>query len=445
MKRGEIMGKFRKRLVVAVANATSQCRTDRKKMVLSIVSLFLTVTVLISSTVCWYILMQATGDTGSISLRTDNGLRINDLGESLESAAKNSYLLPASSVDGRNIFFPSDGDSFSNQTSDMIFRTANAGDKNYSYIQYDFELMAEENYTGIYLDTSEDPDNSDKPCTYIGFKNGNEDWSNNSDLLRKSRAIRAAIYYEGIEDNKPIVFTTQQVAKETEAVSVIDNNDGSFLSTATQRAVPFRNYSYGQRQLAIMNKGEKRRFSLIIWLEGTLAECTDDLMGLEIDMNFKFTTSWENTEEIIFEDQTTNHAVETYLNAHHDCALVLYYDNPTHDINNYKFNLYKRETGSSGNPQWYCNIPGNAIADLEFRIVQLSDTNVPKAAVTDSGKTYLWNQTSQGVSTLNRVDATKYIADSVGATSYGHWYDGAIEDMGGGHDIDDGDINDDDW
>ena len=439
------MGRLQKRLVIAVANATAGFKADKKKMTLSIVSLLLTATVLISSTVCWYILQQAQGNTGAISLQTDNGLRVNDLGESLESAAKNSYLLPASSVDGRNLFFPTDGDSFSNQTSDMYFRTANAGDKNYSYIQYDFELMAEENYTSIYLDTSEKNDGSGKPYTYIGFKQGNEDWFSSNDLRTKSRAIRAALYYEGMENNKPIVFTTQQVSKETEAVSVIDNNDGSFLSTATQKAVPFRNYSYGQRQLAIMNKGEKRRFSLIIWLEGTLAECTDDLIGMEIDMNFKFTTSWENTEEIIFEDKTSGHAVEAYLNNHHNCALVLYYNDPNHNINYYKFNLYKREVSSTGNPQWYCNIPGNAVSSLEFRIVQLSNSSVPKDAVSDGTNSFVWNQTAQGQSTTNRIDATKYIADSVGATSYGHWYDGAIEDMGGGHDIDDGDIDDDDW
>lgn len=425
------MGRLQKRLVIAIANATAGFKADKRKMMLSIVSLLLSAAVLISSTVCWYALASASGNTNTITLKTDNGLRVNDLGESLNEIAKNAYLIPASSVDGRNIFFPADGESFSDQTSDMVFRTANTGDKNYSYLQYDFELSAEENYTGIYLDLDH---------TYVYFEGWDSSDSDvSSQALIDSRAIRAAIYYEGMDNNQPIVFTSQKSIKTTEAVDMIDTNDGSFLATATQTAVPFKDYSYGKRQLANMDKGEKRRFSLIVWLEGTVAECDNSLIGKQLDLNIRLTTSWDNTEKIVFEDQTNNQAVASAL-SNNSYILALYYDNEAHNINDYRFTLYEDESSTPSKHVWYCNIPGNAVSKLTFRVINL----VP--AEGSDGIVLEWTKTLSNKSTTNRVDSTKFIADNVNAKdSRGHWYDGAIEDSGTGHDIGDGDLDDNDW
>ena len=266
-------------------------------------------------------------------------------------------------------------------------------------------------------------------------------WNSSDEAVRNqaiedSHALRAAIYYEGIDDNTPIVFNTQKTVKTTAAVSQVDNNDGSFLGTATQTSVPFSDYSYGKRQLATMDKGEKRRFSLIIWLEGTTSECNDTLIGKKLDMNIRLTTSWENTEKILFEDNTVNKAIKNILDNNPGYALALFYDNEKHNIVDYRFNLYKDSSYTESDPVWYCNIPGNAVADLTFRIINLNASDLT-APVTVGGNVFEWDRSES--------KSTKYIADTVGPISYGHWYDGAIEDMGGGHDIDDGDINDDDW
>ena len=451
------MGKFSHRFVAAIVGNIGKLKFSRKKLLLSIVSLVLATVVLISSTVCWYMLMTANGEVSDTNLDIDNGLRINDLGESFKDIAEDSFIRPASSVDGRNIYFPADGESFSNQTANMIFRNANAGDKNDGYIQYDFDLTAEENYTSIYLDTLTD-EGADAPNTYVYFEGWNDDdkaqdndFEDAEEAKKYSNALRAAIYYEGMDDNKPIVFSPQKATRTTNAVKEIDSNDGSFLAVGTQTAYPFKNYSYGKRQLAIMDKGERRRFSLIIWLEGTDKFCEDKLAGRKIELSIKFTTSWENTDKIQFVD-THNHLIKNLLRDNQNYALALFYDDAHHGITNYRFNMYTdvAATITDDNDQnyprdvWYCNIPGTAASELRFRIINLSTFN---SSNPDASTIYKWefSDSAHTKDTLNRVDSTVYINDSSSLSSsiYGHWHDGDIEDYGGGHDI--GDIDDGDW
>ena len=66
------MGRLQKRLVVAIAKATANSKTNKKTMMLSIVSLVLIFAVLVTSTVCWYTLQQSSGETGIITLKTES-------------------------------------------------------------------------------------------------------------------------------------------------------------------------------------------------------------------------------------------------------------------------------------------------------------------------------------------------------------------------------------
>ncbi|MBQ5398994.1 MAG: hypothetical protein IIU14_06135 [Ruminococcus sp.] len=427
---------------------------SRKALIMSIVSLILAFLVLVSSTWCWFAIKTGEGHSGNIKLDLGNGLRVNDLGQTEEEVSDKSYLLPASSVDGRNLFFSSDG-SFTKKTENLTYRTANAGDRNYSYVQLDYDLTAEENYTNIYLDTKI-PEGNTKPRTYLYFKGWDSDtdahangFENRNQALQASKALRAAVWYEGIEDNKPIVFNTQSKITSTQAVSEIDRSTGEFILREKQTAYPFKEYSYGYRQIGKLDKGETRRFSILVWLEGTdETHCTSDrtdidLTGKKIDFSLAFTTSWENTERIYFEDRTTNSEVATFLAspANRNCSLVLNYNNPTHKINNYKFTMYKDSSDNSGHT-WYCDIPGIAYNDLSFKIINDTTGDV----------VYNWDKDTNGDDTLNRGDSTKYIAETLDANtgssnnSRGHWFDGEIEENGNGYDhgrIDDND--DDDW
>lgn len=421
------MGIFRNRLYKVFSKSVAKKNTSKKQLILSIVSLVLAAVILVSATYCWFALTKATGRGENINLTVGNGLRVNDIGDTTKQFSDKSFLLPCSSVDGRNLFFPTDGTDFSSETANMNFRSANSGDRNYDYVQLDFNLTAEANYTSIYLDKS----------TSLTIDVPNDATETYREEAQKAqKAIRAAIYYSGMES--PVVFTSQMNPTSVDAVKDIDRTTGRFLESSKQVAVPFKDYSYGKRQLAVLQQGETRPFSLIIWLEGTDGNCVSSAVMLkQLTLNLKFTTSWDNTVEIIFEDNTDSEdgvntkQVVDLLNANRAYSLVLDYTNTTHKISGMKFTMQKI-SGENGNYKWKCNIPDNAVNDLKFQILNGSGTPI-----------YEWTQTKNGGSTLNRGTAVTYFADTLNAmNSRGHWFDGDIEDHGEGRDEQ---IVDDDW
>lgn len=425
------MGKTRKGFKVWFDNTFVSKKTSKKKLVLSIVSLILSVVTLVSGTYCWFSLMKAEGKAQNVYLNVGKGLRVNDLGNSSQKFKDDSYLLPASSVDGRNLFFPTDGTDFSDQTTRMTFRSANAGDRNFDYVQLDFNLTAEANYTGIYLDKS----------TSLKIHVPNDaDATYREQAKKAEKALRTAIYYDGME--KPVVFTSQMNPKYVDAVDDIDRTTGRFIQSGNQVAYPFKNYSYGKKQLAMLNQGETRPFSLIIWLEGTDENCTStNVMLKQLELNLKFTTSWDNTVEINFKDQTAGSAVANMLESHPEYSLVLDYTDTAHKINNLKFTMQK--VTPNDYTQMKCNIPDIAVSDLTFQILDGAD---------DDNVVYQWNTSPSGGSTLSRGTATEYTADTLDTNttglsndSRGHWHDGDIEDHGEGHDDGGGISDDNDW
>lgn len=421
------MGKFRNMLSAGIAEAIKKRKSGKKQLLLSIVSLILALLILVTSTVCWFSLVKSKGTTDNVNLTVGNGLRVNDLGDTNQRFKDDSFLLPASSVDGRNLFFPTDGTDFSTETSRMTFRSANAGDRNYDYVQLDFNLTAEANYTSIYLDKS----------TSLKIEvpnNASDDYK--AEAAKAEKALRTAIYYEGMD--QPVVFTSQMNPCSVDAVKDIDCTTGRFLESSKQLAVPFKDYSYGKHQLAMLNQGETRPFSLIIWLEGTdETNCTStNVMLKQLVLNLKFTTSWDNTVDIIFDDTINNRGIKTILKNNPAYSLVLNYNNTVHKIDNMYFTMQKTDTDG----QWKCSIPDNAYNDLTFQIRDGANNN---AVV------YQWAKTTSGGSSMNRGTATVYYVDTLDETtgssndSRGHWHDGDIEDYGEGHDS--GIYDGDDW
>lgn len=429
------MGKFKKMLLAKAYNSASKKKISKKQLTLSVVSLILASMILISATYCWYALGKATGTAENVNLTVGNGLRVNDLGDTSMKFKDDSFLRPASSVDGRNLFFPADGTDFSTETSKMTFRSANAGDRNFDYVQLDFNLTAEANYTGIYLDKSTSLKIDVPDDATADYK---------AQAAKAEKAIRTAIYYDGMK--KPVVFTSQMNACSVDAIKDIDRTTGRFLESSKQVAVPFKDYSYGKHQLAMLNQGETRPFSLIIWLEGTdEVNCVSSTVLLkQLVLNLKFTTTWDNTEDIVFEDVTANHEVAEKLEEHKAYSLILHYENKAHSIDNLNFTMQKVQANDW--TKWHCALPGNAYNDLTFRIVDGANNN---AVV------YEWKINKNGTATTNRGTATKYSAEYINTVvsddtlnnnnpkSYGHWFDGDIEDHGEGHDS--GIYDGDDW
>ena len=413
------MGKTQPAIIRFVNYATKGRRISRKKLLLSIVSLFVATVILATSTVCWYMLMRVDADA-NITLDAGKGLRVNDLGDNLKVIADKAFLIPASSVDGRNLYFPADGNDFSKTTANMTFRSANAGDMNVNYVQINFELTAEADNTSVYLDDN----------TSVKIK----DSAGNDDLLAAEQAIRTAIYYEGIPNNKPIVFCNLPKSRQVQAVNEVDRITGKFRDEKTQTAVPYKDYFYRKKQIVSMNQGETRRFSILIWLEGTDSKCTSELLRLkQLVINVVFKTSWDELALIEFEDAIDGHPIEAAFGANLGYKLVLNYNDEERKVVNNRITMYK-DSDFQNTHKWKCYIPDIASKDLTFEIYDSSNSNTLIAK---------WEKNISGVPTTDRMTATLYKAESYNGTdSRGHWYDGVIEE--GGIGIDTGDLGD-DW
>ena len=92
-------------------------------------------------------------ETGAdfLEFQSTSSLRINK-----DKSSANRITIPAftldeaSSLDGRNIYFPL-GESFTGNTAEMFFREGNAGDRNIHYVYKDFELKGTSGNTPVYI------------------------------------------------------------------------------------------------------------------------------------------------------------------------------------------------------------------------------------------------------------------------------------------------------
>lgn len=400
---------------------------------MSLISLVLVSTLLIGVSFSWFSTKTSELQANQFVLDCGKGLRVNDTGTSNLSFNKNDQtLVPASSVNGRNLFFPTDGSDFSSVTSNMTFRSANAGDKNQNYIQIDFTLTAQQNHTALYINEKE---------TSILVKAGNENnWSQT-----QAAPLRAALWSstaEGGVPNTPIVFNPTDNTLYTAAVEDVDRSTGAFISSGRQVAHPFSDYSYGGTPVATLARGVETKFSYIIWLEGTDSKCTDKIKGKNIQINLAFTTSWDKTQAIRFEDKSgtvevAGNQIGNIRNLYKQgYTLMLHYyeegkdsDNQTIEKNPSDFVMYDYNGATQGNI-WTCNIPG----DMQEHIVFVLQK---KGADTE----YRFSTTTGGASTTNRGVNRLYIADTLD-TPHGHWVaigdsDGAGSDEGGGFEGDD--------
>ena len=260
------MAKFHNSVAEAVAALTANGKADRRKLGFSAISLVIATIVLITATFSWYSIAGGTADSGVMTVNAGNGLVLNGgLGGSNLKIEENVILSPASSVDGYNLYFPSDG-SFpvdsEMKTENMVFRRANAGDKNTNYIQVDFTLASELATSTVCI--GED--------SYIKITDSSGNEVDNS-------AIRISAI-SGLAFN-PVVLNPTASTRETKAVSDISIFTGKYSGYKTVTSQPMN----VNQELITLDKGETTKISLIIWLEGTDTACQNTISGKNLDIN----------------------------------------------------------------------------------------------------------------------------------------------------------------
>ena len=124
-------------------------KADTSKMI-PIIAIIEVIVLIVASSYAWYYLnLNKTLSSGIITVNADSGLEI----DFKDATDKTTYIdifdyvnkdtfsfEPASSVDGRNIYFPTTGTFDNTDTSKMVFREGTVNDINSKYLNIDFEL-----------------------------------------------------------------------------------------------------------------------------------------------------------------------------------------------------------------------------------------------------------------------------------------------------------------
>ena len=287
-----------------------------KSLVMSVIALCLVIVLAATVTFSWV----EGGDKGYIEgselvISTGSNLTMRQDGKAL-----NSIIIPActleetSSADGRNYFFPLGGNE-SSTTANMLFREGTPQDVNTKYISLDFELEAGDSATDVYLGA------------------GTIVQCSNEELLS---ALRMSFYLN--DGSIPKVFKPNQMP----GVSMTYNP----VTTITEAGVPtttntptdaYGDYYYQGEGSSLpifeLEKGETKRITLAIWLEGTAfsgSAFEDSDLSIYID----FTTTVDDLVKYTFRDNTHGYSdakaeywikkTDTYNGSSYDTMMYIF-------------------------------------------------------------------------------------------------------------------------
>lgn len=353
---------------------------NTKKVTTSYVALFLVLSIFAVSTFSWFTIRDtATIDSNPFSLDSAAGMRVNK-GEEIRNTitVNNATLKEASSVDGRNMFFPVDrgyGDEGKSvDTSEMKFREGTVGDKNNGYIYSDFTLTGQtggkvevyvknykvqvynrktkkyEVYDGA---THITVDGNKKPSTYLAYQNP---CPIRIAFIRNSAEASTVIDPTAIIDN---------YADECQAVSSV-NSLGS-ATTAKAKGRSFSDYYFGTgAPLFTLDGLKSQNITMVAWLEATGENC-DAYEGQDVSITVELESNWKDMEYVTFVDNTIGDvdATQSKWVGKDECFLVMtYYDD---NFENPKSVVMSASKSDGNKPiEWIAYLPKDKKTNISF-------------------------------------------------------------------------------
>lgn len=355
---------------------------NTKKVTTSYVALFLVLSIFAVSTFSWFTIRDtATIDSDPFTLDSAAGMRVNK-GEEIRNTitVQNAMLKEASSVDGRNMFFPVDrgyGDEGKSvDTSEMKFREGTVGDKNNGYIYSDFTLTGQtggkvevyvKNYKvqvynrktkkdEVYDGATHITVDGNRPSSYLAYQNP---CPIRIAFIRNSAEASTLIDPTAIIDN---------YADECQAVSSV-NSLGS-ATTAKAKGRSFSDYYFGTgAPLFTLDGLKSQNITMVAWLEATGENC-DAYEGQNVSITVELESNWKDMEYVTFVDKTkgdTDKDENTELRwvGDNECFLVMtYYDE---NFANPK-SVVMSESKSDGNKpiEWIAYLPKDKKTNISF-------------------------------------------------------------------------------
>lgn len=356
---------------------------NTKKVTTSYVALFLVLSIFAVSTFSWFTIRDtATIDSDPFSLESAAGMRVNK-GEEIRNTitVQQAKLKEASSVDGRNMFFPVDrgyGDKGQSvDTSEMKFREGTVGDKNNGYIYSDFTLTGQtggqvevyvksykvevknkntgntEVYDGA---THITVDGNSKPSTYLAYQNP---CPIRIAFIRNSAEASTVIDPTAIIDN---------YADECQAVSSVNSLGSATTTKAKGRS--FSDYYFGTgAPLFTLDGLKSQNITMVAWLEATGENC-DAYEGQDVSITVELESNWKDMEYVTFVDKTKGDAdddenTELRWVGNAGCFLVMtYYDE---NFENPKSVVMSESKSDGKKPiEWIAYLPKDKITNISF-------------------------------------------------------------------------------
>lgn len=410
---------------------------NTKKVTTSYVALFLVLSIFAVSTFSWFTIRDtATIDSDTFSLESAAGMRVNK-GEEIRNTitVKQAKLKEASSVDGRNMFFPVDrgyGDKGQSvDTSEMKFREGTVGDKNNGYIYSDFTLTGQtggqvEVYVKSYKvqvhnrNTNKDEvydgathitvDGNHKPSTYLAYQNP---CPIRIAFIRNSAEASTVIDPTAIIDN---------YADECQAVSSVNSLGSATTTKAKGRS--FSDYYFGTgAPLFTLDGLKSQNITMVAWLEATGENC-DAYVDQNVSITVELESNWKDMEYVTFVDKTKGDSqddenTELRWVGNAGCFLVMtYYDE---NFENPKSVVMSESKSDGKKPiEWIAYLPKDKITNISFmryskvkEKIKLDGTNDVEV-----GRIYnVWHTTAE-VNTW--IDARKDDGKGANANKWSH-------------------------
>lgn len=354
----------------------------RKKLAISYVSLFLVFTLVLVTTVAWFTVKDtASINSQAFSLESSAALRVNDGQEDLSNhlVVKGFKLEEASSVDGRNMFFPSEG-NFKDSTSAMKFREGTAGDRNKTYVYKDFKLNADSDMTNVYVKGYNIKIVSADGKTVLGKFDGS------TEIIRDDKGVPVD---QKVYDSCPLRLAFITDSSKTPTVidpsALIDEHAKNYNAVSSTNMVgspatklssckTFSDfYFYSGESLFTLLGQKPLDVTLVAWFEGAYEDQSvyDKYAGASVTIDVELESNYNDMEAITFIDKTRGDKDEnTPWIKTDDCIVTMQYK----DTDATQKTVVMKYLGSvDGYNTWTAALPKDVTTDISF--FRFSTTN----------------------------------------------------------------------
>ncbi len=357
--------------------------------------------VLVGTTVSWFTIKDnANINSNIMNFNSGTGLRVND-GEDITNHIKvdDFKIDEASSVDGRNLFFPNNNvDGNNNLTYSLQYRDATVGDKNKRFLYKDFTVSADSKETNVYVKsyTIKVGDETFNGSTQILFEDKNNPLKPTGIVTHDTCPIRIAFITDS--QDKPTVFDptalVDRYAKTYPAISSTSLDTGSVINTENSTSISFSDYYYAVGKPIFTLEGTTpKKVTMVAWLEGTGDNC-DKYADKNLSIDIELESNFKDMELITFVDNTVGDddaSVKHWINKDNDCIVTMTYKDITTTDSPYR-TVIMQENGNdkNGNPTWVAPIPEKVVTDITFNRYSLNDEMIYNAWYTRDQVETMW-------------------------------------------------------